>query len=263
MKKVASGFGVANTGVGVVLQARCGSRRLPRKMRMPFFRAKTIPEILIERIRFCLPSVRIVLATTTSVEDDSLADVGRKCGVCVFRGEVEDVMTRFVSLSEEYELKHIVRVCGDNPFLSGAFLRKLLKVYERSRVDYMSYAYDDGTPVIRSHVGLFAEVFSANALKDASVKSRDIAVREHVTPAFYDSNSQYKVMYLRVPALLQERKYIRLTVDTKEDFAHLKDLYEKEVGGNFGFSIRKLVKSIESSSALIAAMQRQIIENGK
>ncbi len=37
--------------IGFIIQARLGSSRLPNKMRMPFYKDESIPEIIINKIK--------------------------------------------------------------------------------------------------------------------------------------------------------------------------------------------------------------------
>ena len=81
--------------VAVILQARTGSSRLPRKV-LADLAGRPMLAFLVERLKRC-PSVdRCILATTELPEDDELADLGDSLGLKVVRGSQQDVLSRFV-----------------------------------------------------------------------------------------------------------------------------------------------------------------------
>ena len=55
--------------VGAIVQARVGSKRLPKKV-LKKFCGKTILSIILERLRLISKIDKIVVATTTKREDD-------------------------------------------------------------------------------------------------------------------------------------------------------------------------------------------------
>ena len=66
------------------------------------------------------------LATTREKEDDLTADWGEALGLHVFRGQVDDVLSRFTGIITERKPDWIVRVTADDPFMDGAFLNRML-----------------------------------------------------------------------------------------------------------------------------------------
>ena len=126
---------------GIIIQARLGSTRLPRKMILPFFYNLGILEILIIRLKEVIDEnvTPIILATTTNPMDDELQKIGNKHGILTLRGSENDVLGRFIDAAEKHNITNIIRVCADNPLLDLAKLLQLMERSEKSMVDYCSF----------------------------------------------------------------------------------------------------------------------------
>ena len=101
------------TRAGIILQARLGSSRLPRKA-LAAIAGQTILEHCLRRLMFA-GVAPVVLATTDRPEDQALAAVAQHLGASVFRGDADDVLGRFVAAAEAFDFDHVVRATGDNP----------------------------------------------------------------------------------------------------------------------------------------------------
>lgn len=205
-------------GYGIVLQARTGSTRLPGKMTMPFYQDRCMLEIILEGLASRFSREEIYLATTTSPADDALVQIAEKSGVHCFRGSENDVLQRFIDCSKHFELEVNIRICADNPFIQGEYMHQLIADYQNAPCDYASFAFPDGTPIIRSHIGFFTEIVSTAALEKAASETSDPFYHEHVTNFIYGNADRYNVRLLPLPLHLQDRTDIRLTIDTADDF---------------------------------------------
>ena len=86
---------MTNNKVGIIVQARTGSTRLPNKMIMDI-EGKTLFEHIIERLTYTNYKNDIILATTNKERDDVLVDLSRKLNISHFRGSEDDVLERFL-----------------------------------------------------------------------------------------------------------------------------------------------------------------------
>jgi spore coat polysaccharide biosynthesis protein SpsF len=146
--------------------------------------------------------------------------------VPVVTGSEQDVLSRFVSVLDQYPAQNIVRVCADNPFVDPHLIDRLIHAAdEHPECDYISYHSADGKPVILSSVGVYAEWCSAAALRRAAAETRDASDREHVTRFLYSHPDKFKVRLMPAPPAL-DRDDLRLTVDTEEDLEHVEAILE-------------------------------------
>lgn len=98
---------------GIIIQARLGSVRLPKKITKPFYREKNILEIILNKLSSKLDT-QIILATTTNPIDDKIEEIGAKYGTNMYRGSEVDVLKRFIEAAEYNNISKIVRVCAES-----------------------------------------------------------------------------------------------------------------------------------------------------
>jgi spore coat polysaccharide biosynthesis protein SpsF len=194
-------------------------------MTLPFYREKGILQVVIETTLKEFDKSRVVLATTDVADDDVLVEIAKAYDIGVYRGSESDVLQRFIECARLFGFKDILRVCADNPFLRPEFMKSLVEAYMESPCDYFSYAFPDGTPTIRSHIGLFAELVSLQALENAALETDNPFYHEHVTNYIYSNDQIFSVKFKPLPRVIQHRTDIRLTVDTPADFTIASSLF--------------------------------------
>lgn len=249
--------------IGVIVQARLGSSRLPQKITLPFYQGKGVLELLIERLNNILTDIPIVVATTENTADDILVDLCESKKIQYFRGNENNVLDRFIAASTQFNLEKVVRVCSDNPFLDENTLNVLVNGLRQSEVDYWCYAKSDNTPAIKTHWGFWCEGVSLRALKEVSRRTKEPLYLEHVTNFIYTFPKTFKIHYQHIPIEVERRGNIRLTLDTKEDFAILSEIYKDIIERRIPFDSVRIVKHIMNNMAWVDAMNRNINSNPK
>ena len=247
---------------GIIIQARTGSTRLPRKILLPFYGEKRIIDIQIETIRAACPGTRIVLATTTRPQDDVLADVAREKGIDCYRGSEDDVLGRFIGAAEQYGIDRLIRVCSDNPFLRADSFRLLFEAHDHQPADYVAFGWPDGRPTIKSHIGLFAELTTLDALRRAASLTDEQLYHEHVTIYLYTHPDAFSVRLLPLPAELEGRQDLRFTLDTTDDFSLLARLYAEWYEGT-DRSLPALLRTVDARPEYLEKMRENIQRNEK
>lgn len=210
---------------GIIIQARTGSTRLHNKILLPFYGEQRIIDILISNIKQACPDKTIVLATTNRPQDDVLAEVARQAGILCYRGDEDNVLDRFIRAAQAFGIDRFIRVCSDNPFLRPDNFRVFFKEHDACPADYIAYGFADGRPTIKSHLGLFAELTTTDALRRAAAATQEKLYIEHVTIYLYTHPEEFKVRLLPLPDGLEGRFDLRFTLDTMEDFTLLQELY--------------------------------------
>jgi spore coat polysaccharide biosynthesis protein SpsF len=163
-----------------LIQARLGSSRLPGKSILPLPLAavgdkQTILGHVVGRARRATAVQHIMVATTTQPLDDPLAALAARLGVGVFRGDEQDVLSRFTgALEQAVDFHIIVRLTADNPAIDPAFIDAAVAHHLATSADY---TYTSGLPL-----GTNIEVVSAKALRHADQVATQPDEREHVTP---------------------------------------------------------------------------------
>lgn len=247
---------------GIIIQARTGSTRLPGKILLPFYGQQRIIDILIERIKQACPDMPIVLATTDLPQDNVLEEVAREAGIYAYRGSEGNVLDRFIRAAEVFGINRIIRVCSDNPFLQANTFPRFFHEHTVCPADYIAYGFSDGRPTIKSHLGLFAELTTADALRRAAVSTQEKLYQEHVTIYLYTHPNEFQVRLLPLPDELEGRLDLRFTLDTPSDFALLQDLYAQWYERT-DRTIHSLLELVESNPAYLACMKENIARNEK
>lgn len=231
--------------LGIIIQARLGSTRLPNKIILEFNKNRSVLDIIIDKIKSRFNEYPIILATGDNEINRDLSDLTKKYGIDFFIGSENNVLHRFIEAAESQELTHIIRVCSDNPFLSMDLLDLLISSSDINKFDYISFKNTSGTPVIKTHTGLFAEIVSLDSLKIAdSILKNDSEYREHVTNYIYGNPEIFKINLIDSPPEISSRSDIRLTLDTNSDFCLLSEIYDKTEK----MSIRELIRFLDDNN---------------
>lgn len=247
---------------GIVIQARTGSTRLHNKILLPFDGERCILDILIGNIKAAFPEMCIVLATTVRKQDDVLEETARKMGIHCFRGDEDNVLDRFIKAGEAFGVDRMVRVCSDNPFLQPDSFKTLLNAHDELPADYVAFGFEDGRPTIKSHLGLFAEVTTLDALKRIAKVTQEKLYVEHVTIYMYTHPEEFSVRLLPLPDYLEGRFDLRFTLDTMDDFTLLQNLYADFKAINGG-GVSELLQLVKQHPDYRAKMLENIAKNEK
>lgn len=247
---------------GIIIQARTGSTRLHNKILLPFYKEQCIIEIIIENLKTAYPAGCIVLATTKNSQDDVLADVANRMGINCFRGDEENVLDRFIGAAEAFGIDRIIRVCSDNPFLQVSSYQLFFDEDADDPADYLAYGFADGRPTIQSHLGLFSELTTTEALRQVAATTQERLYTEHVTVYLYTHPEEFVVRLLPLPEELEGRLDLRFTLDTMEDFTLLQALYATFVEQT-DQSVRALLTLVESKPEYRKRMLDNIAQNEK
>jgi len=206
--------------VGVFLQARLGSTRLPRKALLPLA-GTTVLQLAMRALARVEAGVHALLTEPASASD--FAGLAREEGFELFVGSEQDVLDRFCGAAARFGVRRVVRATGDNPLVCPAQVRSLLELHEAQGWQLSHYL---GPPL-----GTGVEVVEAAALAEAGEEAKDPYEREHVTPYLYRHPEAFRVGEIPCPEgwRLPEA---RVTLDTAADYERLtaifNDLYRGE-----------------------------------
>ena len=246
---------------GIIIQARTGSTRLHNKILLPFYGEQRIIDILIANIKQACPDKCIVLAHQSPA--------GRRAcrssppgGYPQFSWRRGHVLDRFIRAAEVFGINRFIRVCSDNPFLRPETFNTFFAEHNFCPADYIAYGFADGRPTIKSHLGLYSELTTIDALRRAAVSTQEKLYIEHVTIYLYMHPEKFKVRLLPLPAELEGRFDLRFTLDTMEDFTLLQELYAT-FHEKTDRSVHALLQLVQSHPEYRARMLENIARNEK
>lgn len=157
----------------IVIQARTGSQRFPRKI-LASLHGRTILEHVVERARQIRGIQGIVVATTDRAADDPVVVLCQSLGVHVFRGSESDVLDRYYQCATVFRADPIVRITADCPLLDPDISSGIVEAYALGGYRYVSNV-GDGTD------GWDTEIMSYEALEWTWKRAHAPQDREHVT----------------------------------------------------------------------------------
>ena len=201
-----------------VIQARINSSRLPGKVMLDIS-GRTLLERVIERTVASLAVDQVWLATSVNRADDILETVGKKNGLEVFRGDSEDVLSRFCRIIDQTGADLAVRVTADDPLIETSFIAQGIKSLLRNNADYLGFR--------NMPYGSAVEVIKAGALVEAGEKTDDRADKEHVTKYLIEHGEIYRVKFIEPDNPALRRPDIRVTIDTPEDYLKISLAYRE------------------------------------
>ena len=196
--------------LGIVVQARMGSSRLPGKV-LREIAGKPLLAHVLGRLDELRHAATVVVATTVEAQDDAIAVWCDEKGVACFRGDELDVLDRYYQCARSYAFDHVVRLTADNPFTDVVELGRLIDLHLASGNDY-THAFS------RLPIGVGAEIFTFGALERSYREGLLANQREHVNEYFTDMPHLFIIGTLDVPDA-KAAPGLRLTVDTEEDWA--------------------------------------------
>ena len=229
-----------------IIQARISSSRLPAKILLPGYN-KPLLFHLIERVSRSKKIDKIVIATSQNPLDDLLYDLCVIKGINVFRGSLNNLLERYYKCAKKFEADHIVRITSDCPLIDPKIIDEVISNYLSFKdLDYMSNIHPPSYPD-----GFDIEVFRFEALRKAYRNAKKNFEREHVTPYIWDNLKKFKIKnYSSIKHKDLYDKY-RLTLDYKEDFYVIWNIYQKLYPKKKNFDLYDIIKFIKRNSKIL------------
>ena len=215
---------ISTEDVFVVVQSRMGSNRLPGKA-LEKVGADSLIEWVLARLALSFETNRIILALPKTRENAALVSIGREFGVIVHCGEEDDVLQRFSDATQDLKPdSQIIRVCADNPFVSGKLLLKM-KNFAGDKKNFVVHTLSK-PPEFPYIDGLGAEIFSRLTLTKLNSEITSKMLREHVTLAVHLGMSEVKAIGMPAPKMYQSEN-LKLDLDTISDLEYLNNVVRK------------------------------------
>ncbi|HEC39581.1 hypothetical protein LCGC14_0577340 [marine sediment metagenome] len=236
------------TKVGVIVQARMGSTRLPNKVLKKLYKNDRVLDVLIKRLKLSKKLNEIIIATTTDIKDKVIIEVANNHNVSSFVGDEENVLLRYYEASKKFNLDIIIRVTSDCPFIDPKVLDDMIEFYKNQNYDYIRNV-DETTNFSR---GFEIEIFNIEVLKEIFSRAETKPEKEHVTFYIYTHPEKFTLYSYNIENL-KKFENLRLTIDEEDDLLICRVVYKKliEKGKNYDFSIYDIIELIEKNPSLM------------
>lgn len=227
----------------VIVQARLGSTRLRGKV-LERLNGQTVLAEVLERCHAIAGADVVCCAVPDTEENDPVAAAAAEAGAAVFRGAEHDVLDRYHRAARHLGADVVMRVTSDCPLIDPDVCAAVLSLVGEQRYDYGC----NNLPPSWPH-GLDCEAMTMAWLARAADRATAPADREHVTPFIraHPEARRANVLGPGEPIMLQ-----RWTLDTSDDLAFLRELWQELPNGPRGWSYRVPQAVVEAHPELAA-----------
>lgn len=212
--------------LGVIIQARQNSSRLPNKIMLNLAGRPVLEQIT----RLCrqIDGINgVVVATSKYNDNQDIVALCQDISVPYYchTGNENDVLERYYLAAQKFEFDSVVRVTADCPLLDPTVSSQVVKDYRESGYSYYSNVHPRTYPD-----GLDTEVISYRLLEQCHKETMSPYNREHVTPYIYTNPQRFKFGNLTNVYNMSDHRW---TLDTPDDYSFIKSVYERFPNRNF------------------------------
>ena len=196
------------------------SNRLPRKMLQNIGDMKLVDHVF-NNLSEAENITDVVIATSKNDSDDELVNYCQRRNIECFRGNLDDVASRFLQISQDKKASAFVRISGDSPLIDPTLIDQLVVEFQNENADLITNVQVRSFPK-----GQSVEVLNSRTFREAYKNFDTNSHFEHVTQYFYENSSSFRIKNIESHGNYRD---INLSVDTDEDLARLKQLIQHNI----------------------------------
>jgi len=223
--------------LGIIIQARTGSKRFPKKILSKINDDKTVLEYQISRILEVFSKDDLFIATTKLKDDKIILKIAKQNKIKAFQGSQNNLLKRYLDCAKKYKIENIVRLTSDCPLVDPNLIKKMLNTFFKKKLDYLSNTlpiqystYPDGTDI---------EIFNYKSLVKANNLKATPLEKEHVTNFFWKKKKIFKSKIEKLNTDLSKYKF---SIDYKNEL----------------YLVRKIINSLDKKK--LKGTAKQIID---
>ena len=205
-----------------MIQARCGSTRLPNKVMMDLYGKPTLQRV-VERLRKSRHVDEVMVVTSIEKGNLPLIKLCTELGVRVFAGAEEDVLDRDYQAAKLLKPEYVIRITADCPLFDWRYLDMAVEQMEED-TDYlaeMTESFPDGEDI---------EIIKYSVLQKSWKEAKLVSEREHVTLYIKNHPEQFQIQNLECP--IREIGDKRWTLDEEDDYEFIRAVYRHFISQN-------------------------------
>lgn len=229
----------------VVLQARMSSSRLPGKVLKPI----NGQPMIFRQINRVFESTHVedlIVATSVNRSDDELVKFLQSKDIKVFRGSLDNVLSRFLEITKKINPTNVIRLTADCPLVMPKLIDEMIAFFEEKSPDYLSNSLVPTFPD-----GLDVEIISSEAL--SRLESLDLSKMEleHVTMGIYNRPDFFKVLNFSNTV---NQSNMRWTVDYPEDLDFVRSVYSHFKGQESIFDHEEVLEFLRLNPEVVSGI---------
>ncbi len=234
-----------------IIQARCGSSRLPSKV-LCKFGSKTDLEWVIERVEKSKYVDEVMVATTLNREDIPIVNLVAKNGYRVFAGDSDDVLDRYYQAAKLIKPEYVIRITADCPMIDYEILDDAIG----KMTPEDDYCWAE-TETLAD--GLDIEIMKYEALEKAWKEASMMSEREHVTLYLKNHKEIFKTRNYECSfANLHDERW---TLDEDKDYRFISKIYDHFLSQGKEFFLARDIYEYLNQNPDIRKINAGIIRN--
>lgn len=211
------------------------SSRLPDKVLLDIAGEPMLVRV-VERARRAKSLDDVIVATTTHLSDDAIAELCAERDYIYYRGSEHDVLDRYFQAANIHHAEVVVRITADCPVIDPDVIDKTVNAFlgfppgdqAQSLFPYDFAANRLPPPWGRTYpIGLDTEVCTFQGLETAWQEAELPHQREHVMPFFYEQPQRFRILHVTHHP---DYGRLRWTVDTADDLELAREIYTRFPG---------------------------------
>ena len=227
-----------------MIQARCGSTRLPNKV-LKDLCGKPALQRMIERVQQSKKVDEVIVVTSIERNNLPILKLCSDLGVRVGIGSENDVLDRFYQTAKLLNPEYVIRLTADCPCFDSGLLDMAITEMDDSS-DYLGMLSESFAD------GLDLEIMKFAALEKSWKEAKHSFEREHVTQYIVRHPEIFKLQDFKSP--IGDFGDNRWTVDESEDFVLVQKLYEHFLNSDKGeaFNYKDILDFLEENQEIKA-----------
>ena len=193
-----------------IIQARMSSKRLKGKVLMKL-NDEPILGLIIRRLKNTnISKKKIIVATSSHYSDLPIINYCKKKKINFYKGNLNNVASRFFNILKKKKTKFFLRISGDSPFIDPKVIQYIINFTKKRKFDVYTNVFPRTFPK-----GQSIEIINKNIYMNYYSKIKLKSQKEHITKFFYDNSKLFKIKNF-----FNKKNYSKknMSVDTRSDF---------------------------------------------
>lgn len=225
-----------------IVQARMSSTRLPGKVLQSINGAP----IIVWQLRRILQAkniTKVVVASSTHQSDDVLVETLQNHGFEVVRGDLDNVLNRFVKVLNQHPEEFFVRLTADCPLFMPEICDRIIEDFLARPCDYLSNTISPTFPN-----GCDVELVRTETLLKLQDSNPSPFECEHVTIGIHTRD---RFAHCRNFLNKQNDSHLRWTLDTERDLQFVAEVYRLFKTRELEFDYSDVMKALATKQVLL------------
>ena len=217
-----------------LITARLKSKRLPKKVLLKVL-GKPLIVHMINRIKYAKNIDKIIICTSTNVQDDPLEEIANQEKINCYRGSEDDVLQRLLDAAKKFNLNHFANLTADVPMIDPFLIDESVEKYNDLNVDLI-------LPEKNSFGACY--VFKVSALEKVCKTKKETDTE--IWMKYFTSHKKLKIHIFKVNSD-KKHKFLKTSLDYYEDYKFIQKIFEELYRPNKVFANKDIINLVKKN----------------